>query len=423
MLINIDKLQNYFSWSIVTTNKTLSNSCFMFILGLETSCDETAAAVLRADKNHPAILSNIVSSQIKLHAKWGGVVPNLAAREHLKNVRPVITAALKGANVSAKDIDLIAVTQGPGLIPALLVGTTAAKTLAYLWQKPLIGIHHIEGHIYANFISDEIGVISNGPFPASHEIQRSQLKNSKKASLKFPLLCLVVSGGHTQLIFMKKHLTYEIIGETLDDAAGEAFDKTARVLGLGYPGGPAIAATAANFQLPISNFRTNSNDKISKNKTEYNFVLPRPMISSKDFNFSFSGLKTAVLYAVKKNESLLKDKNFVTAMSREFQQAAIDVLVRKTIRAAKKYNPQTILLAGGVSANTELRRQLGEAIEKELKNVSYVMPRTDYSIDNAAMIATAAFYRYKFAKNKKTFGENWQKLKTEADLKLSSQNL
>ena len=357
----------------------------MLILGLETSCDETAAAVIRADEDNLAVLSSVVSSQVKLHAQWGGVVPNLAAREHLKNILPVIKAALKEAEVSSQNIDLLAVTNGPGLIPALLIGTTTAKTLAYLWQKPLIGIHHIEGHIYANFINH--GTWNIEPC--------------------FPILCLVVSGGHTQLVLMKKHLDYEIIGQTLDDAAGEAFDKVARILGLGYPGGPAVSAIAAKHET-----KRHVNTLLSKVK------LPRPMINSKNFNFSFSGLKTAVLYLVKKNENLLTDKKFVVEVCHEFQQAVCDVLISKTIAAAKKYNPKTIMLAGGVSANQELRAQLGEAIEKKLPNTNYQLPATGYSIDNAAMIAAAAYYRHKLTKNKKPLNDNWKKLDTDANLEL-----
>lgn len=360
----------------------------MLILGIETSCDETAAAIIRTDLTRLAsrrkegekieILSSIVSSQVKLHAKWGGVVPNLAAREHLKNILPVIEASLAKAAIKAGDLDLIAVTNGPGLIPALLIGTNAAKTLAYRWQKPLIGVHHIEGHIYANFIEEKA---------------------------KFPILCLVVSGGHTQLILMRNHLQYEIVGQTVDDAAGEAFDKVARILNLGYPGGPAIAEAAKNHQLPTANYKP---------------TLPRPMIASKNFDFSFSGLKTAVLYTVKKNPKILKDKKLVTELCAEFQQAVIDVLINKTLSAAKKHTPRTIMLAGGVSANEELRKQLGKAIKKNLPDTKYQIPDKKYSIDNAAMIASAGFFRWQKmpAAKQKDALKNWNKLKTEANLKL-----
>lgn len=380
----------------------------MFILSIETSCDETAAAVIQSEAAGLSLLTNIVSSQIKLHAAWGGVVPNLAAREHLKNILPVIEEALNAAGVTKGAIDLIAVTHGPGLIPALLIGVGAAKTLSYLWDVPLIGIHHIEGHIYANFL---------------HEI--------KSEEVEFPALCLVVSGGHTQLVLMKKHLNYEVVGETQDDAAGEAFDKVARILGLGYPGGPAIAAAAANYKLQMTNDKQSASQqtkfKISKEilTTRHqllNTTLPRPMINSKNLNFSFSGLKTAVLYLVKKNKLLLKNEKFVAEVAAEFQQAACDVLITKTISAAKKYDAKTVMLAGGVSANRELRKQLGAAIEKELPNVSYMMPAIEYTGDNAAMIGAAAHFRWRniSEKDRQKFKNNWKNLETDANLKLNA---
>ena len=378
----------------------------MIILGIETSCDETAVSLIEAQENKVETLSNIISSQVKLHAKWGGVVPNLAAREHLKNIIPVLKTAFKKAGVKPSNIDLIATTQGPGLIPALLIGTNAAKTLSYIWKKPLIGIHHIEGHIYANFIGDK------KPLP----LPEGEIKRGWE---KFPILCLVVSGGHTQLVLMKKHLDYEIIGQTLDDAVGEAFDKVARILGLDYPGGPAIAAYVTKWK-----------SKNLKNKTIHNTLykihdtkLPRPMINSKNFNFSFSGLKTAVLYKTKKWQNFKKIHNtkyLIHATCKEFQQAAIDVLVHKTIKAAEKYNPKAIMLAGGVSANQELRGQLGKVIEKNLKNTLYIIPNTSYSTDNATMIATAGYYRWKnmsVAQRKKSL-QNWKTMQADANLKL-----
>lgn len=363
------------------------------ILGIETSCDETAAAIIRSQNDRIEVLSNIVSSQVKLHARWGGVVPNLAAREHLKNIIPVLKAAFQEARVKPSDLTLICVTAGPGLIPALLIGTNAAKTLSYVWKKPLLGIHHIEGHIYANFIH---------PVKSREAGAASPLFNR----VKFPILCLVVSGGHTQLVLMKKHLDYEIIGQTLDDAAGEAFDKTARILGLGYPGGPIIAKIA---------------DTCGLEAKSYELKFPRPMINSKNFNFSFSGLKTAVLYETKKHPKQLKNKRYIREVCHEFQQAAIDVLIHKTILAAQKYSPKTILLAGGVSANQELRKQLEKAVNKELKNTLYFILDTLYSLDNAAMIAAAGLYRWKAlnSKNKKTALDNWKNLQADANLKLT----
>lgn len=422
----------------------------MNILSIETSCDETAIAIVKSDGNNLKVLANIVSSQIKLHAEWGGVVPNLAAREHLKNIIPVLKEALETAKITPSDIDLIAVTEGPGLIPALLIGTNTAKTLAYKWKKSLLGIHHIEGHIYANFISEnKISSISNSSNSLiSKQFQNSNLKNS---NIEFPILCLVVSGGHTQLILMKDHLQYEIIGQTLDDAAGEAFDKVARILNLGYPGGPAIAAAAANFQFSISNFQSNSNELISNEKSNHknselknsklnqnsklkiknSIKLPRPMLHSKDFNFSFSGLKTAVLYQIKKIKKSLDEKELqitdykllITEMAYEFQQAAIDVLVHKTIKAAQEHQPKTIMLAGGVSANKQLREQLGKAIKNNQSNLSdssYLVPALSLTGDNAAMIAAAAAFRWQKMSDqeKQTALENWKTLETDANLKL-----
>jgi len=357
----------------------------MKILSIETSCDETAASVVEIDETNGCIkpLSNVISSQIKLHAKWGGVVPNLAAREHLKNILPVIQSCLAEAKMTPADIDLMAVTHGPGLIPALLVGTNTTKTLSLAWNKPLLGIHHIEGHIYANFL------------------------NKKLSDIQFPLLALVVSGGHTQLVLMKKHLNYEIIGETQDDAAGEAFDKVARMLNLGYPGGPAIATEAAKYAI---------------RNTKYEINFPRPMLNKDNFDFSFSGLKTAVLYFVKKNQDQLHNPEFVAEVAHEFQQAAIEVLVTKTINAAKKYKPKTILLAGGVSANTELQKQLAFAIEKDLPRTQFSFPETSFQLDNAAMIAAAAFFRYKniSPSEQKNLLSNWKNMSTNANLDLNS---
>jgi len=376
----------------------------MIILGVETSCDETAAAIIEVKQNKIKVLSNIVSSQIKLHKKWGGVVPNLAAREHLKNILSVIDACLKEAGKTPAELDLLTVTNGPGLIPALLIGANAVKTLAYVWKKPLIGIHHIEGHIYANFIGNKISGISNFKFQISN----------------FPILCLVVSGGHTQLVLMKKHLDYKIIGQTLDDAAGEAFDKVARILGLGYPGGPAISQQAAKWKSQITNHKSQKNSKFKIQNSKFSITLPRPMINKNNFDFSFSGLKTAVLYTVKKNPQILKNKKLISRLCAEFQQAVIDVLIHKTLKAAQKYKPKTIMLAGGVSANQELRKQLGGKIKKELKNTLYMIPDTLYCIDNAAMIAIAGHFRWQKIDSlkRKNALKNWAKIKTDANLKL-----
>jgi len=360
----------------------------MIVLGIETSCDETAVAVIKKEAGKLSVLANIVSSQISLHAPFGGVVPNLAAREHLKNIIPVLKSALKESQIEPKDIDLISVTQGPGLIPALLIGTNFAKTIAYAWHKPLLGIHHIEGHIYANFI--------NNP------------------QIKFPALALVVSGGHTQLILVKDHFQYDLIGETQDDAVGEAFDKVARILGLSYPGGPLISQLADEYMAQNPNVIGGD-------------LLPRPMLNSGNFNFSFSGLKTAALYIVRdfrKEYSLApEDKlphDFIQKMAYEFQEAATDVLISKTIKAGIQYNVKTIFLAGGVSANQSLRDKLGSAVKKNIPQVSYALQPLDYSTDNATMIAVAGAYRFKkmTPEEKLNSLENWKNLQPSAQLVL-----
>jgi N6-L-threonylcarbamoyladenine synthase len=373
----------------------------MIILGIETSCDETAASILEVKNERVTLLSNVISSQITLHAQWGGVVPNLAAREHLKNIMPVIETALKKSHKKPSDLDLIAATNGPGLIPALLIGTTTAKTLSYLWRVPLIGIHHIEGHIYANFIGDKISSISKKQI-SNFKKNSDNIQKLKSTVINFPILALVVSGGHTQLVLMEKHLSYEVIGETVDDAVGEAFDKVARILGLGYPGGPAVAKLA---------------DTCAEER-KFQITLPRPMLKSNNLNFSFSGLKTAVLYATKKNPENLKDQNYISEMCQEFQSAIIDVLIAKTIRAAQKYNPKTILLAGGVSANVALREKLGQEVKKNLKNTVCFVPELAYSLDNATMIAMAGYYRWKNLKDKKSLETTWQDMQTSANLKM-----
>ncbi len=399
------------------------------ILAIETSCDETAIAVVKNSGKGLEILTNQISSQVKLHAKWGGVVPNLAAREHVKNFPKLLEMALSEAQILPSHIDAIAVTSGPGLIPALMVGVGYAKTLSYLWEKPLLGIHHIEGHIYANFVGENLK--SKIPNP-------KQISNS--TNIKFPVLALVVSGGHTELVLMKDHFQYEKIGQTVDDAVGEAFDKVARILGIGYPGGPNVAARAANFQFPISNFQANLNDSISNSKKNaddgllmtddkkfnaennvgYGVKFPRPMLNKQGFNFSFSGLKTAVLYETKKHPELLKDKNYIAEICHEFQQACIDVLIAKTIKAGELHKPKTIMLAGGVSANKELRKQLGEAIEKNLPSTIYNIPTLELTGDNAAMIGVAGALRWEKMNDsqKKKLLSNWNKLQPDAGLKL-----
>jgi len=395
----------------------------MIILAIETSCDETAVAIVEFKKNKAKVLANVISSQVKAHSKYGGVVPALAARMHLKNTVPVLRRAFKEAekhisknppnpllqrgNFDKNKIDYIAVTKGPGLIPALMVGVGAAKALAYSLNKPLIGVNHLEGHIYANWLTEFKKSIKS----KAHKVSKvCKVENDFKLwKPEFPILCLTVSGGHTQLVLMKKDLNYKIIGETVDDAAGEAFDKVAKLLKLSYPGGPLI-------------------EKMAKKGDRNKFKFTRPMINGKDYNFSFSGLKTAVLYEVKSYSddahhsnplprgkgAGLSDK-YKADISASFQQAVIDVLIFKTVRAAKKHKVKNVILGGGVSANKELQKQLKEVINKEMPNTKYQIPISNLSTDNALMIAIAAHYNIIGGKN---IG-NWQGVKADANLRLS----
>lgn len=390
------------------------------ILAIETSCDESAIAVaeFRTGRGHMRtssqtnadngitvkVRSHIVSSQTKIHAAYGGVVPNLARREHEKNLVPILLAVLreaaqhrnskrktKNAKLQSKsqnaqalltrepvlsalfqqyiihlpppDIDAIAVTVGPGLAPALWVGVNFARALATLWHKPLIPVNHMAGHFFSAFLQK------------SGHSGRSRLSlGSDRLSLEraeFPILGLLVSGGHTELVLVKKPWKFQIIGETQDDAVGEVFDKVGRILKLPYPGGPKIAQLA-----------------LKGNPRAY--ALPRPMLHTKDYNFSFSGLKTAVLYLVRDIGNLTPQKK--KDISASFQAAAVEALVKKTIRAAKEYKAKTILLGGGVSANAALRAALAAAIKRELPNSKLQVPSSELCGDNALMIATAAYF-------------------------------
>lgn len=313
----------------------------MIVLGIETSCDETSVAILSDGK----ILSNVVSSQIDIHKKFGGVVPEIAARHHLSNLPIVFKNAIDMANISIDQIDLISVTYGPGLIGALLVGISFAKGLSLRLGKPLIGVNHIVGHVFANYIT----------YP----------------HLKPPYIVLMVSGGHTEILLVKQDDEIEVLGKTVDDAAGEAFDKVARILGLGYPGGPEI-------------------DKLSKNGDENKFNFPRPMMDSKSYNFSFSGLKTAVLYTVQKFDKDNVPKEDIAA---SFQKAVVEILLKKTFKAAKDSNVNTIVLAGGVAANSYLRKKAQKLSEKQ--NIKVLIPPLEFCTDNAAMIAMAGYKLYK----------------------------
>lgn len=359
----------------------------MLILGIETSCDETAASLVEVKNNKIRVISNIVSSQVKLHAKYGGVVPSLAAREHVKNLRHVLKLAV--GKTKFRDIDLIAVTSGPGLVSSLLVGTAFAKTLAWKLKKPIIGVNHIEGHIYSNWLG------SSG--------KAEKIKTNEKKI--FPALCLVVSGGHSELILMTNYGKHKLIGQTLDDAAGEAFDKIARILKLGYPGGPAISAAAERF--------------VSKNAL--GIKLPRPIMTLKNFNFSFSGLKTAVLYTVRDLTKTHPLSKITTEIAHEAQQAIADVLVTKTMRAAEKFKVKSIMLSGGVSANKLLRQELEyQATEFGVK---FFKPELEYTTDNAAMIALAGYFGHKLGRpiqqvqgKQKT---DWQSLHVDANWEIT----
>jgi N6-L-threonylcarbamoyladenine synthase len=338
------------------------------ILALETSCDETAAAVLRGNltAKHPtfAFLSSVVKSQIATHKKTGGVVPEVAARAHLQHILPVTNKALADAGLTLKHIDYVAITTGPGLIVSLIVGTEFAKALAMGANKPLLPTNHMAGHLYSAFTG-------NGKSPA------------------FPLLALIVSGGHTMLVLMKDEAHFKTIGHTVDDAAGEAFDKVARLLGLPYPGGPEIS-------------------KIAKlGKTDHNF--PRPMLHDKNFNFSFSGLKTAVGVFLQKHPTTTKQAKADIALS--FEQAAVDVLVQKTLRAAKKYGAKSITLSGGVAANKRLRETLTTAASEA--GIHFSVPEFELCTDNAKMIAIAAYFSLRHGKkamlpSKVKADSNWE---------------
>ena len=312
----------------------------LIILGIESSCDETAIAVTKGGK----LLSNAISSQIAVHQKYGGVMPEIASRLHLENIGCVLDQALKEANITLDEVDAIAFTRGPGLIGALHVGVQAAKTLALIYNKPLIPVHHLTGHIYANeFIKP----------------------------LKFPLLAVVVSGGNTELVYMKIHLNFEIIGETKDDAIGESYDKVARVLGLPYPGGVAI-------------------DKLAKNG-KHTYKLPTPM-HDKSLNFSYSGLKTAVIN-LKHNLEQKGEEIIVEDMAKSFQDVAIGMVLERVKMASEKYDVKEVVLAGGVSANSYLREEIVKLFEGS--NIEVNIPPIWCTTDNAAMICKVGEYLYR----------------------------
>jgi len=375
----------------------------MKILGIESSCDETAAAVVQDGR---LLLSNVINSQIDIHAVYGGVVPEIAARSHIEVINPVIDQALTDANLTWDDIDAIAVTYAPGLIGSLLIGTLAARTLALLKNKPLYPIHHVEAHVYANFVTE---IIDNSPQSRSVAVLNSTLepeseptsgldsdperssamKNSDRKgdsnNLKlpskqpeFPILALIVSGGHSQLVLFRGHGDYELLGQTCDDAVGEAFDKVAKIIGLPYPGGPSIAQAAL-----IGN--------------PHAYKLPKAKLAGK-YDFSFSGLKTATLRAVQREVGV--DFTFPSTQlaarlddqqrhdfAASFQQIAIETLVDQTEKAFHDYNPKSVVIAGGVAANQELRRQLSERLPLPIEYAPM-----NLCTDNAAMVASLGYY-------------------------------
>jgi len=402
--------QNCLKKATFAKNIVFPYNGFMKILGIETSCDDTAVSVIEAEKANPRknwpgikILSSIVSSQEKLHARYGGVFPSLAKREHQKNIVPLLIKALKESgllkknnktdekkikkvekilernpelfqnlkpfleNYGIKKIDKIAVATGPGLEPCLWVGTNLAKALSFYFKIPLIKANHIEGHILSSWL-----------FPIK--------------SAPLPMIALIVSGGNTQMFLVKDVGKYKLIGETRDDAAGECFDKTARILGLGYPGGPKISKYAEKF----------------KEKT-LGINLPRPMIHDKNFDFSFSGLKTAVLYDYRKRKKT--SPKYVVEMAHEIQEAIIEVLLKKTMKAAEKHKAKAVLVGGGVSANKKLRKDLKRECEK--RNLACFVPDQKFSTDNAAMIALAA------ALSSSRKEVEWNKLKVNANLRVN----
>lgn len=313
------------------------------ILAIESSCDETAASVV---KNGRCVLSNIISSQIAIHTLYGGVVPEIASRKHIEKINQVVEAALKEADVTLDDIDAIGVTYGPGLVGALLVGVAEAKAIAYAKKKPLVGVHHIEGHVSANYI--------------------------EHPDLEPPFLCEIISGGHTHLVIVKDYGSFEILGRTRDDAAGEAFDKVARAIGLGYPGEPKI-------------------DKLAKEGNPHAIDFPRAHMEDAPYDFSFSGVKSAVLNHL--NKCRMTGEPIVEAdIAASFQQAVVDVLVDNAIRAAKDYHMDRLAIAGGVASNGALRAAMEAACEKE--GIRFYRPSPIFCTDNAAMIGVAAYYEY-----------------------------
>lgn len=382
----------------------------MLILGIESSCDDTSVALLDCSDKGFFVLSEKTASQIDVHKKYGGVVPEIAGRMHAEKIVPLIEGVLE----NQPRPEVIAVTAGPGLITGLLVGVEAARTLSYIWDIPLIATNHIEGHIYSTQIIDP----------------KSETLKTNTPQIDFPALALIVSGNHSELILITDHGTYKILGSTKDDAAGECFDKVARLIGLSYPGGPQISKLAVEGKTDAIHF-------------------PRPMLQSGDYNFSFSGLKTSALYWLRDNklssviatptgsvEAIPRDGSAnngiatspqiigaprndisVNDFCASFEQAIVDVLVTKTIKAAKEFKPKTIILGGGVSANKKLRETLAEAIKNKLPGSHFQIPELKYAMDNGAMIAAAAYHHAL----KKDF-TSWKKITADPNWKIDQKS-
>lgn len=344
------------------------------ILAIETSCDETSVALLRIGQNQAELVHHETATQIPIHARYGGVVPEVAARTHVAEIISLLERANVFSKTSPAQFDAIAITRGPGLATALRVGIEAARTLAFLTSKPLIGVNHLEGHLASAWLVPE-----------------------NREHWKFPLLALLVSGGHTELVLIKDFGKYRIVGRTRDDAAGEAFDKTAKLMGLGYPGGPMISKLAAQH---VSSGASNI------------FQLPRPMLQDKSLDMSFSGLKTAVRTTWEElSDTQQKDQAVIAALAYEIQNAICDVLLHKTLRAVEKYKPTAVCVVGGVSANFELQNRLANQLA--LTQARFLKPAMGLHTDNAAMIAAAAAWRLHYGKPDK-----WQTIdaKPEWDL-------
>lgn len=377
----------------------------MKLLAIETSCDETAIALVEVKNEGKSakfkVLGNEISSQIDIHREYGGVFPALAKREHIKNLPIVLEKVLKQAKVKIEKINAIAVTTGPGLEPALWTGIVFARELSEKYKIPVVPVNHMEGHIFSIF---------------PKKGKTFTVENNKKL---FPMLSLLVSGGHTELILIKGWMKYKKIGQTRDDAVGEAFDKVARMLSLPYPGGPEISKLAnierSSEKLKFSGPQMREDEKPDRKNLNVSLpqiILPRPMIYTKDFDFSFSGLKTAVLYMIRDIGEL--NDEIKRKIAKEFEDAAIEVLTHKTIKAIKEYKIKNLIVGGGVSANTYLQNQIKLKIKKEKLNTQIYFPNKSLTGDNALMIAIAGYYQYK---NKK-ITKNLNSIKAEGNMSL-----